>query len=272
MDKVKLILKKLYKIIRKQEMNILPGQLAFFLVLSIIPMLTLVAYLFTTFSISIATISEFMIKSFPKEASEILVPMLSPKGVAVNIASFMIIGFFVASNGTHSIILASNMLYGTDTGNYAKQRIKAILMLILLVILIASTAVVLAFSTTIMKTVMEFNLLYQFTDQIYVLIEILKWPISMGLIYFFIKVLYALAPDTPIPSKYMSGGALITTLGWSIATYIYSYYISNFADYGLLYGSLSSIVILMIWVYVLSYIFVLGIAFSASNYKIEKDL
>jgi len=55
MDKVKLILKKLYKIIRKQEMNILPGQLAFFLVLSIIPMLTLVAYLFTTFSISIAT-------------------------------------------------------------------------------------------------------------------------------------------------------------------------------------------------------------------------
>ena len=52
----------------------------------------------------------------------------------------------------------------------------------------------------------------------------------------------------------MSGGNGITSL--------YSFYINNFANYSVFYGSLANIVVLMIWVYFLSYAFVIGMAMN----------
>ena len=83
-------------------------------------------------------------------------------------------------------------------------------------------------------------------------------------------ILYTIAPDNQIKSKTINRGALFTTLGWIIVTFIYSIYVSKFARYDVFYGSLSSIVILMVWVYILSNILVIGIAINANAYLEEK--
>ena len=77
-----------------------------------------------------------------------------------------------------------------------------------------------------------------------------------------------MAPDKKIPSKNVNGGAIFTTIGWILSTSLYSYYISHYANYSIFYGSLANIVILMLWVYLLSYIFVIGIAM---NYHEEQE-
>lgn len=268
MKRIKLFFKKITSITKKQEMRILPGQLAFFLVLSIVPMITLFGYIVTQFSLSLDSIINFMTESFPHEISEILIPMVNGKGIDANIIFFMIMGFAIASNGPHSIILASNMLYGIDNNDHLRRRIKAIFLTIILVFLFLFIMVGVAFSGMILKVALDSNLLSSFSKEIYYFLLIIKWPISLIIIFFTIKLLYTIAPDSPVGSKHVNNGALFTTIGWTFVTWIYSYYISHFANYGIFYGSLSNIVILMIWVYILSYILVLGIAVNASNYKI----
>ena len=71
-----------------------------------------------------------------------------------------------------------------------------------------------------------------------------------------------MAPDRAIPSYSVNGGAIFTTVGWILFTKLYSYYISHFANYSIFYGSLANIVILMVWVYFLSYVFVIGMAMN----------
>ena len=71
-----------------------------------------------------------------------------------------------------------------------------------------------------------------------------------------------MAPDKKIPSRNVNVGAIFATGGWIIITMVYSYYINNYANYSIFYGALANIVILMLWVYLLSYIFVIGLAMN----------
>ena len=80
-----------------------------------------------------------------------------------------------------------------------------------------------------------------------------------------------MAPDKRISSHYVKKGALFTTIGWIVVTSIYSYYANNLANYDLWYGGLSNIIVLMIWIYILAYILVLGIAINTNNYELTKN-
>ena len=82
--------------------------------------------------------------------------------------------------------------------------------------------------------------------------------------------LYTIAPDERIPSRLMNKGSLFTTIGFVLFTFIYSFYVSHLANYSLFYGSISGIIVMMIWVYMLSYIFVMGIAINVDEYNIFK--
>ena len=262
MEKTKKALQQLWKIIRREEMKILPGNLAFFLVLSAIPIITLLGVIASMFSISIESVVEFMAKTFPKEVSDLLVPYISGTGFDMNILLFMTIGFVLASNGAQSIIIASDTLYEIKSEDFLNQRIKSVFLAMILVILIIFILVVLAFGNMI---VVQF--LHYFGTHFYHLFAFLKWPIAFVLIFIVIKVIYTISPDMQIKSKYVNRGAMFTTLGWTIVTAIYSYYVAHFANYDLFYGGLSNIVILMMWVYILSYILVIGIAINAQYYQ-----
>ena len=62
-------------------------------------------------------------------------------------------------------------------------------------------------------------------------------------------------------------GAFITTLGWVVFTAFFGYYIKYFGRYDLVYGGLSSIIILLIWVYTLCFILILGIVINTMKYN-----
>jgi membrane protein len=74
-----------------------------------------------------------------------------------------------------------------------------------------------------------------------------------------------MAPDTVVKSKETTKGAIFTTIGWILSTEIYSFYVSYFARYNLLYGSVANLLILFLWIYLLSYIFMLGMALNVSS-------
>ena len=90
MERMKQIIRRLLDIIGKPVMRILPGQLAFFLVLSIIPIITLIGYIASLFSISIESLISFMNQALPAEVTEILLPFISGQGLDANVLIFLL--------------------------------------------------------------------------------------------------------------------------------------------------------------------------------------
>lgn len=269
MKKIKEIINNILKIIKLPVMRILPGQIAFFLVLSIFPLLTLVGVIASFFNISVSSIFMMIKDAFPAEVTNMLIPFVEGKGFDTNVFMFMILGFYLASNGTHSIILASNMLYDVDSNDFIKRRVKSFLLIILLLLLFIFLIAFLTFGNKIFKLVLA-SIYSNFPHYIYNLFVLLKWPLAMFIIFINIKLIYTIAPDIVIKSRTTTKGAIFTTLGWTVATAIYTYYVSHFTNYDIFYGSLSNVVVLMIWVYMLSYILVVGIGINVNNYEYNK--
>ena len=269
MNKIKNYFKRLYDITMKPEMKVLPGELAFFLFLSLVPIITLVVYMGLIFSIGTDSVAVFIDKVFPANVSDILVPYVNDVGMDFGTIIFMISGFLMASNGASSLIITSNTLYKIEHKNYFKRLLKSLLMTVLLVVLFIFIIVVLAFGDKIVNLLISLPILHNIGDEILVIYSILKWPIGLLFIFVIIKIIYTIAPDKKIPSKYMNRGALFTTLMWLIVTVGYTFYINNYADYNLFYGSLSNIIVIMLWVYVLSFILVIGMAINNEHYIME---
>lgn len=263
---------RIYDLIVRPEMKVLPGQLAFFLVLSIFPMLTLVGYIVSKITLLSGPFLNFFSTFLPSSLTNILIPFVTNNNVSDNVLFVMLLGFVLVSNGTYSIIVTSNEIYGIKDGNYLKGRLKALFMILILLVLFVFILAVLAYGNNVLSYVLKLDFLSDFKNNIYFVFVFLRWPIAFLLFFAVLKVLYTVAPDKKISSKFMNKGALFTTVGWIIATLIYSFYVSHVADYTLFYGSLSGIVIMMMWIYVLSFIFVMGIAINADDYLNYKKM
>lgn len=262
--------KRIYNLITRPEMKILPGQLAYFIVLAIFPLLTLFGYISSKFLFILKPFMSALNKFVPTNVMQIILPFIEKSHITGNVAFSMIVGFILVSNGTHSIIITSNELYGIKSNDYIKDRIKALFMIILLMFLFVFIFVVLAYGNIIMNEILKLNLFSNVINKIYFLFMLLKWPIAFILIFWILKILYTLAPNEKISSKFMNKGALFTTVCWIVTTNVYSYYVSNIANYTLFYGSISGIIVMMIWIYMLSYIFVMGIAINNDEYNLYK--
>lgn len=261
------IIKRLWEILKLPDVRILPGQIAFFMVLSIFPTLILIGYIVSKFSMPMDQLIDFFAKTLPKDIYDTLLPFISGKGFDTNIIVFTIIGFVMASNGTHSIILASNKLYQFEDDEWLKRRIKAILLICLVILMMLITMVVLAFGNNIISIIFNLLKISAKNKLLYNTIIFIKWPIAMFMILFIIKLIYVIAPDKKIMSKYTTRGAIFSTISISGITYIYSHFFLKFSNYDLFYGSLSNIAIMMIWIYLISIVLVVGIAINVNDYN-----
>lgn len=72
-------------------------------------------------------------------------------------------------------------------------------MTILLVMLFTAISFLIGFSGVILKTILTFEILENFTNEIYYLLLIIKWPIAFIIVFFLVKVIYTMAPDNNLP-------------------------------------------------------------------------
>ncbi len=255
------------EIISKPEMVILPGQLAFFFVLAIVPTITLISYGAAFLNLSTDTISSFLTNVFSSDIADMLLNVSSIHEGGITFLITIIIGYFIASNGPASIIITSNAIYGAKDNGFIRRRIKAIVMTLILIMLFIFMLIIPVFGNKIVELVQYANLSPHIISNITSIIKFLQGPITWIIIYFFIKIIYTMAPNKMVESKNVGYGAFFTSFFWIISTYIYSFYVSNIANYKAFYGGLANIVILMLWFYLLAYVFTIGIAL---NYRKEE--
>ena len=253
------------KLLVGKELGILPGNLAYSFVLSVIPILTLLFYILTSFHLPLVYIQDLINSAFPKTIANFLQPIFADT-ISINSIITLILSLFVMTNSCNSIIIASNTIYNFENSGILRRIIKSLVLSIILILLIAFIMIVPLFGRSIINLIGVFTDFVEnnrvFIDNLYTL---LQFPVSLLVMYFIIKLVYKIAPDERVPAKYMTKGSLFTTISWLLVTILFSYYINNIARFDLVYGNLSNIIILLIWFYILAYIFVIGLYMNKNN-------
>lgn len=262
---VKKIYKNFLDALKTPELMILPGQLAFYILMSIIPIIAIISlvasYLINNFDLY-KTISSIV----PDVLASTIIRLIDNTTIG-NVAFIIMCYIILGSNGPSAIIISSNEIYGLKQPNFIKLKIKACLMTMIIVLLFLFIIIIPLLGNIILKNISYYFPMAGSIKNYYPVITILKYLGSFLVIYMGIKLLYTLGPNKTIKSKHTTLGSIFTTLGFIITTELFAFYISNIARYDKLYGNFANILILLIWIYLLAYIFVVGMAINVNRYQ-----
>ena len=266
--KIKSFFRRIIKVNKRPDMILLPGQLAFFLVLATIPTITLITYGASILNLSTDFLESFFIKAFSKDIADLLLSVSTASNAGIKLTLALIFSYYIASNGAASVIITSNQIYSLQNGSWGKRIIKAIAMTFIFVLIIVFLLIIPIFGDQIINLVERVNMNQKVTSLIVTIFNYLKSPIMWIFLFLLIKLIYVMSPDKHIKSHNANYGAIFTTISWILTTDVYSYYINHIANYSALYGSLTGICVLMIWFYFISYFFVIGLSL---NYQKESE-
>ena len=258
------------KISRKPVVSVLPGHLSFFLLLSSIPIILLMGIITNFFSISFSKLVDFIILSLPANTSDLVVPLFDSTTAGISIFLLFVSAIYLASRGTKAIINTANSIYEVQRKN-VQDIVKSIFLTLILVLLFIFLIIILILGEKILYFILSISHNSFLNDNLIRLVGILKWPISFILIFYVFKIIYLLSPNKKISKKSVNKGSLFTTILILIVTFLYSFYVTNYASYNDYYGGAANIIILMLWIYLVSKIFVYGMIINSIEEKKNKE-
>ena len=99
----------------------------------------------------------------------------------------------------------------------------------------------------------------------------LRLPLVFGLNLLGMAILYYYAPEARQKFRWIMPGAITATILWLCASSLFRLFVRNFASYNKIYGSLTAVVILMIWLWISGLIFLLGAEINALMKRMERE-
>jgi membrane protein len=177
------------------------------------------------------------------------------------------LGFFMAfifsTNGFASMMSAFDAsLHSFERRTWVGQRLTALLLLAILSVLITIAIALITSGQHLINTLVTDGYLKDhFT--VYVL-TIAKWIVILLLFFMANSFLFYLAPAKKTKWRFISAGGTLSTI-LCIVTFIgFSYYINNFGQYNKLYGSIGTLLVILLLMYLLSMILLIGFELNAS--------
>jgi len=191
-----------------------------------------------------------------------------PRGGLLSFGFFA--AFIFATNGIVSIIVAFNgTIHSIETRSWINQRLVALILAIILTLLMTISIALITVSQTIMNYMVE-NGYLQISLTYYLLLGG-KWLIICALFFFTYAFLFYLAPARKTKFRFISAGGTLATLLTIITTAGFSYYINNFGKYNTLYGSIGTLVVVMLSVYFNALILLIGFELNVSIWRSRRN-
>ena len=164
---------------------------------------------------------------------------------------------FAATNGMMALMRAFKMaLQVKEKRNYLKARMIALFLTVLLIVVLVCAIVILIVGRILIDFLFDKHLLNE--DFTFYLLQLSRYG-GIFLIFFCgICMIYYFAPAVHKRLKFFNLGALIASFLGILATNLFSYYLSNFNSYNKLYGSIGTLIALMVWIYLIALILILG--------------
>lgn len=151
------------------------------------------------------------------------------------------------------------------TWGIIKERVIAFGLVLMAGIPLAFATFLVAFGNQI-----ELWLVYQAGSEvgwmIFLAWKLLRWLISALTSIAVITLIYHHAVPRTLKWHSVLPGATLATAIWFPATLIFGWYVSNFAQYSLLYGSMATAIVTLVWMYIISIVILIGAEFNALLY------
>lgn len=191
-----------------------------------------------------------------------------PRGGLLSLTFFLALVF--ATNGFDSIIEAFNNTYHTmETRSWIKQKLISTLLFFIIGLIIIISIALLTTGTYFFKFLADHDIINN--NITFLLLEAVKWIILIAMFFFTISFIYYLAPAKASKFRFISAGSSLATflaLGASIG---FNYYVQNFSSYNALYGSIGTLLILLVWIYFNSVILLIGFELNASIQQASRE-
>lgn len=258
--------KKVYRIfqgftksLEEDHVNAYAAHAAFFIIISAFPLIMLIFNLIKFTPVT----RDFLVNAadsiFPAALEPIAHSLIielfeNTSGTAISITAILTV--WSASKGVMAIIKGLNSVFDIkEKRGYFRLRLVSSLYTIVFVVGIVLSLIMMVFGNALLKMC---------KNHIPLLYDVAEWIISMRIIYIPVILtllfvgLYKLVNNKKYSFLSHIPGALFSAIGWMGFSYFYSLYVDNFAGKSYAYGSLTTIVLLMLWLYICMYILFIG--------------
>ncbi|NLA25335.1 MAG: YihY/virulence factor BrkB family protein [Bacteroidales bacterium] len=252
----------------KGNLGIRAGGVAFNFFMSLFPLIifffTLIPYIpIENFQ---QELLHFLNEVLPNEAyalfnSTIEDVVVKQRGDLLSIGIIMML--FFSSNGIKALIHAFNATYHSfETRSLLNRRLISIGLVLILTVLLTAAVGLITLSDFLVSSFVSSELLSN--SWISFSVNLIKWIIVIALFFFSTSFLYFLGPSRKNRFRFISPGASLATIIQIFAILGFSYYLKNFAQYNKLYGSIGTIMIVLLLLYITAYALIIGFELNAS--------
>ncbi len=237
------------------------AQISFYLMLSIVPLFLLLTQLLGFFNINTETALAVIEDYTGHRMSNLITSLFEFNSIGFGNIIFLIIAFWAGSRASFAISRITNytLTEGETTGkNYFIERARAILTMFLTLVTLVIAFVILCYGKVILvgaMTVLQVRDM-SFVDSFWMW---LRWPLGFILYFLVIGANYYILPTIRRPFRKIIPGAIFAAVGMLIVSWAYSYYTGTLVNYDITYGALSSVVAIMMWFLLLSWVIILGV-------------
>lgn len=265
-------LKRTQKEMGDDNVGLIAAGTAFYAFASIVPILAAIVLSYGLFADpqTVRSHVEGLFASLPQDAASIIRDQLTTvmtteggkKGFGLVVA--LALALYGGTKAASAIVTALNIAY-------EQKETRGIVKLYLLYFTIVIGAVLLVFGAITSTTVLAFldSLLPNLGGVGKFFIRILSYALIAGLAVTAGACLYRYGPNRENAKwAWLTPGSAIATLLWLIGTALFGLYVSNFANYGATYGSLSAVIVLLTWLWLSAYVYLFG---AELNSELERQ-
>ena len=175
----------------------------------------------------------------------------------------IVLALYFASNGLDNLMTQfNNTNLFQEKRDWWKKRLIAIVLVLLLSMLTVSAVVLISFTKQIMGLLIDMDLINKSVNWFFV--NAGRWIIVVLLFYIAISSLYYFGPAKRRKWKFFSVGSTTATILIILSSLGFSYYINHFSQYNAIYGSIGTVIIVMLYFQLNSFILLLGFELNAS--------
>jgi membrane protein len=260
------ILGRVWESTWRDNLSIIAAGIAFYAMLALIPTIAALVAIYGLVA-DPADIQEQLasLRSFvPRDAYGIIEGQVSrlvaADSRALGLASLFatLLAFWSSRAGVAAMIQGLNVAYGERETRSILELLALSFGLTLLVLVIGALAIAAVVVLPAVLGILQLGALGEWS------VRLLRWPILFGALVFSIGALYRYGPDRNTARvPWVTWGAVLAATLWVIASVLFSYYVSNFADYNKTYGSLGAIICLLFWFFISAFVVLGGAELNA---------
>lgn len=247
------------------NVGVYAAQVAYFILLSFIPFLMLLLPMVRFTPITEELVTDIILNIMP-DAGELRSVLLSiiqevyNKSEAIMPISALL-ALWSAGKGIMALTNGVNTIYHVkETRGYLRTRIRSTLYTLLMTVAVIMCLLILVFGNEIQKLIAKY---IPFIETITAYIIGMRTMISLVVLVLIFLLIYTFLPNRRASIKSQVPGAVISAIVWSLFSLAFSFYLSTFDGFSYMYGSLTTLIFIMLWLYFCIYILLIGAELNA---------